>query len=322
MYFLGGNLKNYIKIILILTAGFYLMLFQNCAQTNFSSSSPLNLASVDGAETTCLEEDLECTADDPGTFQPINNIDEAMDERNTNPNPNPNQNGNTNSNPNATPPNNPQNPSERLVNVVDGRGKPYCDQTVQAAFGAGFECSMGGGCGISCGKPDANCSSANPSHYGACIDMNNPQPNASQTPPANRYVNVVDGRGKAYCDQTVKSRYGANYQCSYGGGCGISCGAPGPNCNSANPQHYGACIDLDNPPPAAAPTPTPPANRYVNVVDGRGKAACDQTVKSRYGANYQCSLGGGCGLSCGAPGPNCNSANPQHYGACINLNAL
>jgi hypothetical protein len=58
-------------------------------------------------------------------------------------------------------------------------------------------------------------------------------------------VNVVHGGGQAACNQTARN-YNPGVSCAIGGGCGISCGKPGAGCPSANPTHWGACVDVTN----------------------------------------------------------------------------
>ncbi len=72
--------------------------------------------------------------------------------------------------------------------------------------------------------------------------------------------------------------------------------------------------------------PANPANSYQLIsglvlqdfVTGGGQAACDADVKNSFGYSPKaCTLGGGCGQSCGLPGSNCPSANPNSWGACF-----
>ena len=66
--------------------------------------------------------------------------------------------------------------------------------------------------------------------------------------------------------------------------------------------------------------PVEPSN-FFNFVAG-DKETCEGLIQRRLGImNPTCRIGGGCGISCGMPGSNCPSANPQHFGACIHPNA-
>lgn len=135
--------------------------------------------------------------------------------------------------------------------------------------------------------------------------------------------NFVNGNGKAACEKQIADYLGIQYACARGGGCGVSCGKPGGACVSANPSHYGACLsatDIANAP--AAGSSTTPSSQLYNFVAGSGKAACEKLIADHHGAKGVCSLGGGCGVSCGKPGGGCVSANPQHYGACYSASEL
>lgn len=69
--------------------------------------------------------------------------------------------------------------------------------------------------------------------------------------------------------------------------------------------------------PAVPPPPTQTTVLMYNFVAG-DKATCEQSVLNRLGQSVTCTIGGGCGVSCGMPdGGNCVSANPSLYGACI-----
>jgi hypothetical protein len=118
-------------------------------------------------------------------------------------------------------------------------------------------CSIGGGCGISCGKPDGvNCISANKSVYGACIDDTDLVPFSkinTEVFNSKTGFNFVGGDIDS-CNSSIRSRYreatgkslANNNFCSLGGGCGVSCGKPnGTTCVSANPSNMGACFGYD-----------------------------------------------------------------------------
>ncbi|MCB9061584.1 MAG: hypothetical protein H6622_08690, partial [Halobacteriovoraceae bacterium] len=48
------------------------------------------------------------------------------------------------------------------------------------------------------------------------------------------------------------------------------------------------------------------------------KVTCESSVSARWaGKTATCTIGGGCGASCGKPGGGCSSANPTLWGACI-----
>lgn len=117
------------------------------------------------------------------------------------------------------------------------------------------KCRIGGGCGVSCGKPDGvNCLSANPTSFGACVDkadidshvLSNMQIFNSPNNTFNFATNDVSS-----CNSSVLSRYriatgktlSSVNVCSLSGGCGVSCGKPnGTSCLSANPSLQGSCI--------------------------------------------------------------------------------
>lgn len=163
-----------------------------------------------------------------------------------------------------------------------------------------------------------------------CVDLNNcvetvTDPNSLTDPssPANSsssasLFNIVSGEGKASCEKLIGETYGKQISCTLGGGCGISCGKPGNSCASANPQHYGACVsqaDLQAAPNYVA-TAGQSAKLLYNFVAG-DKATCESSIVFRLGFSASCSIGGGCGLSCGMPNGACPSANPSAWGACL-----
>lgn len=71
---------------------------------------------------------------------------------------------------------------------------------------------------------------------------------------------------------------------------------------------------------AAEPEPEQDPSKLINVVHGGGKAACEAVIRENFGIVATCSIGGGCGVSCGMPGPDCPSANPGLWGACLTGN--
>ncbi|MBX3019576.1 MAG: hypothetical protein KF767_16935 [Bdellovibrionaceae bacterium] len=290
-----------------------LTLFQNCAGTGFQS---LDLVSISCDGLNCQESlnagdgggrvftQGDGGGDDIATYEE----EESAETEETAYEPTP-----------YTPPTSPSpstpTPSESLINFVNGGSKAACEQQIADHTGKKISCSLGGGCGISCGKPSGSCASANPQHYGACVSQTDINNAPVATPPAQLF-NFVAGGGKAACEKLIADHYGAKGTCSLGGGCGISCGKPGGSCASANPQHYGACYsaaDLAALPRAVATVETP---KLYNFVAG-DKATCEKSIKDRLGLTKTCKVGGGCGISCGKPSGSCVSANPKHYGACI-----
>lgn len=197
-------------------------------------------------------------------------------------------------------------------------------------------CRVGGGCGVSCGKPNGStCTSANPSLYGACYSYSEFSQLATHTDEESSQLFNFVAQSEEVCNRSIGDSFRAKLpigtlifiqpRCRIAQGCGISCGKPnGSTCLSANPNHYGACIDnieinryLSQNRKLAEESP------YVNFV---GEAAtCDESIRNRYhdatgkelGSGIRCQVGGGCGVSCGKPnGSNCLSANPTLFGAC------
>lgn len=56
-----------------------------------------------------------------------------------------------------------------------------------------------------------------------------------------KFYNFV-ADSKELCEQSVNNALGKKLNCEYGGGCGLGCGKPNSNCESANPDKWGACI--------------------------------------------------------------------------------
>lgn len=54
---------------------------------------------------------------------------------------------------------------------------------------------------------------------------------------------------------------------------------------------------------------------YNYVADS--KEQCEQAVEDSLGQKVTCKMAGGCGLGCGKPNSNCESANPDKWGACV-----
>lgn len=118
--------------------------------------------------------------------------------------------------------------------------KEDCEQSINTRLGIAATCKLAGGCGANCGVPGANCPSANPTQFGACIMAsyggNTVMGTTTQT------YNFVAADAMA-CSTSVFQKLGVQRNCSVGGGCGTACGVPGPNCPSANPTQPGACIE-------------------------------------------------------------------------------
>ena len=52
--------------------------------------------------------------------------------------------------------------------------KKQCEEDILAKLNVAAICSIGGGCGVGCGKPNGeDCFSANPKQWGACIETTN-----------------------------------------------------------------------------------------------------------------------------------------------------
>jgi hypothetical protein len=159
---------------------------------------------------------------------------------------------------------------------------------------------------------------------------------------------------EATCEATIQSQLGKRGTCTLNGGCGVSCGAPGPQCATANPGLYGACVDPNqlqplpapsttpSPAPTPAPTPTPvpmpvpvpapvpapapvpmptptPTSNSSSHYDfvSSDKATCENMILTYLNHTGTCTLGGGCGTGCGVPSATCPSASPSMYGACL-----
>lgn len=118
-------------------------------------------------------------------------------------------------------------------------------------------CQLGGGCGLSCGKPNGTtCVSANPKAYGACLnqaDIDTYIVYNMQAYNSRSGFNFV-AANQNDCNNSIQERHrystGSNTKssvsCKVGGGCGISCGKPnGTSCLSANPNVMGACYGYD-----------------------------------------------------------------------------
>ena len=66
-----------------------------------------------------------------------------------------------------------------------------------------------------------------------------------------------------------------------------------------------------------ADSATEVATQMYNFVAG-SQADCENSIYQRLGVQLRCTIGGGCGISCGKPGVNnCTSANPQLFGRCV-----
>ena len=118
-------------------------------------------------------------------------------------------------------------------------------------------CTLGGGCRISCGKPNGtSCLSANPNAYGTCLnqaDIDTYIVYNMQVYSSRSGFNFV-ASNQSDCSNSIQERHrystGTNTKnsvsCRVGGGCGITCGKPnGTSCLSANPNNMGACYGYD-----------------------------------------------------------------------------
>lgn len=56
-----------------------------------------------------------------------------------------------------------------------------------------------------------------------------------------KYYNFV-ADSKELCEQSISNALGKKLNCEYSGGCGVGCGKPNSNCESANPDKWGACV--------------------------------------------------------------------------------
>lgn len=232
-----GSLKNFVLAV----SGLVIMvLFQNCS----SGFHSIDSASQNIQSLTCSSGG-QCQElifnDTPKEVAP------PLASNNSQTSPIGNGSGTLPKEPVSNPTENliPQETISKLVNVVHGGGKEKCEKLIGEAYGKKISCSLGGGCGISCGKPGVNCASANPSSYGACISEKDllfasTYVPASTVPEVIQY-NFVAG-SKDVCEQSIKERLGITQSCHVGGGCGVSCGAPNGGCPSANPSLWGACV--------------------------------------------------------------------------------
>lgn len=73
---------------------------------------------------------------------------------------------------------------------------------------------------------------------------NNPvNPTNQNTAPVKPVLWNFVADSKHDCEESIEDRLHQRWSCRYEGGCGISCGVPGANCPTANPNSWGACID-------------------------------------------------------------------------------
>ena len=155
----------------------------------------------------------------------------------TNPTP---QNGGANcvGNPSYTQTCNTHACSSDLFNFV-ATSKSDCEGSISTRFsGKTGICVVGGGCGISCGKPSNTCQSANPSLWGLCTDGSDLR-DLNQNPGT---LFNFGASSKSVCEGLISTRFpGKTGTCTIGGGCGLSCGKPSNTCQSANPSFWGLC---------------------------------------------------------------------------------
>ncbi len=208
-------------------------------------------------------------------------------------------------------------------------------------------CQIGQGCGISCGKPDgSSCVSANPTAFGVCLSSNEIDQTVEQNMQAfsNQSSFTFAAANSTTCNDSVKNRFreatgrmlSSFSGCTTGGSCESSNSALPGFCrtypqfskldeefsSSTTPTNTSTTTTL-----APTTTTTVPANpQYYNFVGGtldscRLLIADFMRTKQAVGVlvltSPQCAMGKGCGISCGKPGTNCQSANPNSYGACL-----
>jgi hypothetical protein len=160
----------------------------------------------------------------------------------------------------------PPAPISTTVNIVAGDSKS-CGLAVadfiRTKLSSGVmsvvapSCKIGGGCGVSCGKPNGtSCVSANPNSYGACLIPSDIDSYVVYNMQA--YTNRIGfsfvATNQTDCNTRIQDRHRyatgsntvSNPSCKIGGGCGVSCGKPnGTSCVSANPNVMGACFEYD-----------------------------------------------------------------------------
>lgn len=59
----------------------------------------------------------------------------------------------------------------------------------------------------------------------------------------NKLYNFV-ADSKELCEEAVSNALGKKINCNYAAGCGLGCGKPNFNCESANPDKWGACVEV------------------------------------------------------------------------------
>lgn len=216
----------------------------------------------------------------------------------------------------------------QLYNIVAG-SKANCEAAVATHYKKQVTCTMGGGCGVSCGKPSSTCQSANPQHYGICITQNelaaspafSPSGGGSGSttppPPSTLMYNFVAG-DKATCEKSITERLGVkSIKCRVGGGCGISCGKASSTCESANPDAFGACVNQEDIAQAKLADAADMMPSQLYNVGAGDQTTCESAIRSNFQVNISCNVGAGCGLSCGKTSETCRSANPSLYGNCF-----
>lgn len=216
--------------------------------------------------------------------------------------------------------------STSLFNFVNGAGQAACNADIVSRFGSQVAtCTMGGGCGVACGRPGASCASANPYSWGACVDssaqstgQSTQTPTVSQTPPTTAQltlsqttVSTLTNFSANWSGNNGPTRYTVrvnNTELPQGTnttwtGTPASLGlAAGVHLISVQACNVVGCSVWSG---VTQLTVTNPVTR--NFVNGMGEAACNATIASTYGSQVAtCTVGGGC-----------DNANPGLWGACV-----
>lgn len=176
------------------------------------------------------------------------------------------------------------------------------DQVPQyGLWGSCFALQLYPDCKSACDKdPAGKCQGKQP--WNSCLEWQSLETCVSACKYASGYCAVPADIDVPRC-QTTK-------MCSCGPKCEKPCPPPPyPYCSPAWPG--GAAVA------AAEPEPEQDPSKLINVVHGGGKAPCEALIRETFGVVVTCTIGGGCGVSCGMPGPDCPSANPRHWGACL-----
>jgi len=216
--------------------------------------------------------------------------------------------------------------STSVFNFVNGAGEAACNADIVSRFGSQVAtCTMGGGCGVACGRPGANCASANPYSWGACLDastqstgQSTQNQSTSQTAPTTAQltlskttVSTLETFSASWSGNNAPTRYTVkvnNTELPQGTnttwtGTAASLGlAAGVHLISVQACNIVGCSVWSG---VTQLTVTNPVTR--NFVNGMGEAACNASIVSAYGSQVAtCTVGGGC-----------DNANPGLWGACI-----